>query len=266
MEVRRSAARGRAIPAGAVIAVTAIVVGIAMAPRLWSGDEQSRGHEPAPVADGVDLDGADGWPTSGETPATIDTGERARTTLSYGLNCEAGSGVAPLPYDYAYSDIDLVLADGSQVGLPFDINSVCVPRITRYYRDNSWPTEPPARWDSLVAELTVPESVAAGETLVYLVTLRNTGDQDLDLSPCGGYAQELLLEDMDGTLTSKPVYQRYRLNCDAEPVLPARGERSYVMHLEVPADAPATDEARLTWQLVDTLPDQGGQGYVMIRH
>lgn len=194
-----------------------------------------------------------------ETPATIEAHETTQVTITTGSACTAGAS-----YPYTYRDIDLVLDDGSSVQLGEDLKSACVPEITRFYRDSSPPAEKPARWDGLQAELRLPESVQAGEPLVYEVTLHNTGDEDIDLLPCGGYRQTLTGTDMNGNELWKGVRAEYRLNCDGAPVLPAGASRSYVMELQVPQDAPALDEVHVRWRLLDTSPDQAGQGYVEI--
>jgi len=63
-------------------------------------------------------------PPYGETPATIQQHETARLILSYGLNCAAGQGEAPLPYE-SWTDVALVLADGSTLALGRKITTVC---------------------------------------------------------------------------------------------------------------------------------------------
>lgn len=199
-----------------------------------------------------------------ETPATIEQHESSWTTVISGRNCEAGQGEAPLPNAYGYRDLELRLPDGSSLPLRRDLGSVCQPKTTPYYRDNA-PIEQPVRWESLIAEVTLPPSVRAGETLTYIVTLRNIGTKNVDLTPCAGFSQELAFEDMNGNPLAKPVYERRRLNCDDAPVLQPGSERSYVMNLPVPQTA-IHDEARLTWQLVDTSPDYSGQGFVSVTH
>ncbi|MGH3478594.1 MAG: hypothetical protein ACRDQD_17375, partial [Nocardioidaceae bacterium] len=97
---------------------------------------------------------------------------------------------------------------------------------------------------------------------IYVVTLHNTGGEDLDLSPCGGYRQTLTGTDMNGNELWKGIQAEFRLNCDSAPVLPARASRSYAMQLEIPQDAPALDEVLVQWRLLDTSPDQSAQGYV----
>jgi len=119
------------------------------------------------------------------------------------------------------------------------------------------------RWGWLTASLTAPETVRAGETLVYVVTLANSGDEPLRLDPCGGYRQTLADNSAGEPAPLKGAHLTLRLNCDDDPVIPAGGERAYVMELSVPPDAPELD-ALLLWQLVDTSPDQSGQTYVQI--
>ena len=193
-----------------------------------------------------------------ETPATIEAHETTQIAITTSSACTAGAS-----YPYTYREIELVLSDGSSIELGEDLKSACVPRITRFYRDNT-PVEEPVRWDALQAELTLPAMVRAGESLVYEVTLHNNGDEDIDLLPCGGYRQSLTGADMNGNELWKGIQTEYRLNCGSAPVLPAGASRSYVMELQVPPDAPTLDEALVQWRLLDTSPDQSSQGYVAI--
>ncbi|MGH3330371.1 MAG: hypothetical protein ACRDPJ_03600, partial [Nocardioidaceae bacterium] len=191
-----------------------------------------------------------------ETPATIEVHETTQITITTSSACTAGAS-----YPHTYRDIELVLGDGSSIQLGENLKSACRPTITRFYGDNT-PIEEPARWDGLQTELTLPASVPAGEPLAYVVTLHNTGDEDLDLSPCGGYRQTLTGTDMNGNELWKGIQAEFRLNCDDEPILPAGASRSYAMKLQVPQDAPALDEVLVRWRLLDTSPDQSAQGYV----
>ncbi len=198
-----------------------------------------------------------------ESPATLDGGETAQLTItSDHRNCEEAQGSAPVPTQ-SWTDLTVVLRDGSGLELDRDVSTTCGMSVSRFTRDNS-PIEQPVRWDSLSAEVGLPEQVAAGGLLTYVVTLHNRGQDDVDLAPCGGFSQQLAFQDMNGKDFAKPVIEVYRLNCDTDPMLPAGSTRAYVMQLRVPDTAPAMAEARLTWQLVDTSPDQNAQGFIEV--
>lgn len=196
-----------------------------------------------------------------EIPATLDTGEVARLRItSDSRNCVAAQGQAPIPTQ-RWKALAVVLSDGSQLELGRGASTVCGISVSRFSRDNA-PYEQSVRWDMLSAELMLPGRVKAGEQLTYVVTLHNGGTTDVDLAPCGGFSQTLAFQDMNTNDIAKPVFERYRLNCDSDPSLPAGASRAYVMLLDVPADAPAMLEARLTWQLVDTSPDYDAQAFI----
>jgi hypothetical protein len=198
-----------------------------------------------------------------ESPATLDRGETAQVTISSDhRHCEEAQGSAPL-LTQRWTDLMVVLRDGSGLELDRDVSTTCGMSVSRFTRDNS-PIEQPVRWDSLTAEVSLPERVAVGGLLTYVVTLHNRGQEDVDLAPCGGFSQQLAFQDMNGNDFAKPVSEVYRLNCDSDPTLPAGATRAYVMQLRVPDTAPAMAEARLTWQLVDTSPDHGAQGFVEV--
>jgi len=198
-----------------------------------------------------------------ESPATLDRGETAQLTItSDHRNCEEAQGTAPMATQ-RWIALSVVLPDGSELALNRDDSTTCGMSVSRFTRDNS-PIEQPVRWDSLSAEVTLPEQVGAGGLLTYVVTLHNRGQEEVELAPCGGFSQQLAFQDMNGKDFAKPVSEDYRLNCDSDPTLPAGATRAYVMQLRVPDTAPAMAEARLTWQLVDTSPDQGAQGFVEV--
>ena len=198
-----------------------------------------------------------------ESPATLDRGETAQLTISSNhRSCEEAQGSAPIPTQ-SWTDLAVVLGDASRLGLDRGVSTTCGMSVSRFTRDNS-PIEQPVRWDSLGAEVSLPEQVPAGGLLTYVVTLHNRGQEDVDLAPCGGFSQQLAFQDMNGNDFAKPISETYRLNCDADQTLPAGATRAYVMQLRVPDTAPAMAEARLTWQMIDTSPDQGAQGFVEV--
>jgi hypothetical protein len=109
-------------------------------------------------------------------------------------------------------------------------------------------------WQDLDMSVEVPASATAGDTLRYVVTLANRGDDAIDLRPCGGFTQ-LLTSSTAETLEWHGVGDLRRLNCDDAPTLEAGASRSYEMRLEIPADAPTVAEAQLFWALLDGRTD-----------
>jgi hypothetical protein len=92
------------------------------------------------------------------------------------------------------------------------------------------PSPPP--WADLVGHVEVPSVVVAGETLHYLVTLRNNGDQSVPLDPCPAYVERLW---SGNTLVAEPGYL---LNCAATSAIHPDAITTFEMVLDIPADAP----------------------------
>ncbi len=101
-----------------------------------------------------------------------------------------------------------------------------------------------------------------GETVDYVVVLRNIADVPVDLRPCGGYEQEVM--GVGAGLSAAPVEggaSTSRLNCDAEPILLPAESRRYAMRIVVPS-ALTGDEALFRWGFVDNMPDYDAQLWV----
>ena len=127
---------------------------------------------------------------------------------------------------------------------------------------DGWPSEPPSRWPGLRAHLMLPPTVALGETVDYVVVLRNVSDERVDLRPCGGYRQEVRASGPG--MGPEPVpggKSTFRLNCDADPLLLPSESRRYAMRLVVP-EAITGEEALFTWGFVDNMPDYDAQYWV----
>jgi len=122
-------------------------------------------------------------------------------------------------------------------------------------------TEPPSRWPDLQARLMLPQTVRPGERVDYVVALRNRSASAIDLRPCGGYRQEVMI--VGAGLAAEPVRggeSTFRLNCDGAPILLPAQSRHYSMRLVVPAVATG-DEILFIWGFVDNMPDYGAQGW-----
>jgi hypothetical protein len=208
----------------------------------------------------VEHDAAAPW-QDGETPATIGPEETTLLTITTGLACAAGAGEAPLPYR-SWTDVDLVLVDDTRLPLERDLRTVCDPRVTRFYRQGGYPSEPPSRWPGLQARLVLPDSVHAGQTVDYVVELSNITVDRVDLRPCGGYRQEVQV--VGAGMAAEPVeggLSELRLNCDADPTLAPGEVRRFAMRLVLPDSLPG-EEVLFFWGLVDNLPDHSAQQWV----
>lgn len=129
---------------------------------------------------------------------------------------------------------------------------------------DGWPTEPPSRWPELQARLVLPQAVRPGETVDYVVVLRNQSDHTVDLLPCAGYQQEVQI--VGAGMAAEPVSggeSTFRLNCDGAPILLPAQSRRYAMRLVVPADATG-DEILFTWGFLDNMPDYEAQDWIQL--
>lgn len=208
----------------------------------------------------VHHDAAAPW-QDGETPATVGRYETAMVTITTGVACSAGAGEAPLPYR-SWTDVDLVLTDGTRLPLPRNLRTVCAPRVTRFYRQAWYPTEPPSRWPGLSARLVLPDSVSRGQTVDYVVVLRNITEDPAGLRPCGGYRQEVQV--VGAGMAAEPVEggrTEFRLNCDAHPTLSPGEARRFAMRLVLPDSLPG-NEVLFSWGFVDNMPDYSAQQWV----
>jgi hypothetical protein len=129
---------------------------------------------------------------------------------------------------------------------------------------DGWPAEPPSRWPDVRARLLLPPAVRPGETVDYVVVLRNVSHNLVDLRPCGGYRQQVMA--LGAGMAAVPVKggdSSFRLNCDADPILLPAESRRYAMRVVVPGVVTG-DEALFTWGFVDNMPDYEAQNWVRL--
>jgi len=193
-----------------------------------------------------------------ERPATIDQGEAALLIIETSSSC--GDGTATL----VFKDVQMMLPDGTRVPLNLDLSSSCPIRIGSWYRDNA-PIEEPVRFDQLSAEITDTPTIGS-DFLEYVVTLRNQGDESVDLTPCPGYVQSVRTLDPNSLGASETAAFRgqWRLDCDAHPVLAPGDTVRFAMRLDIPAKLELSGEVMLEWQLLGTSSDYVAQTWVTI--
>jgi hypothetical protein len=102
------------------------------------------------------------------------------------------------------------------------------------------PTPAPGTPGTLEAHIDLPQSVRAGQTLRYTITLHNSTSVPVSLSPCPSYTETL------GYPNNQAV--TFWLNCDQVTAIPPGGQVVYAMQLRVPSDA-ITDVSKFGWQL-----------------
>lgn len=97
----------------------------------------------------------------------------------------------------------------------------------------------------LTARLSAPTTARAGETFAYTVTLHNRSDASYPLTPCPAYEEYLVVAVRGATF----VHENYYLNCDTVQQIPAGGEVTYQMRLQLPAHLGGTGPAKFGWQI-----------------
>jgi hypothetical protein len=136
-----------------------------------------------------------------KSPATLDRGETAQLSISSDhRNCEEAQGGAPIPTQQ-WTELTVVLRDGSELRLNRDDSTTCGMSVSRFTRDNS-PIEQPVRWESLDAEVTLPEQVSAGGLLTYVVTCTTVAKKTWTSLPVAGSRSSWPFR--TGTATTSP--------------------------------------------------------------
>jgi len=101
------------------------------------------------------------------------------------------------------------------------------------------PSPAPGSVQTLTAGLELPQSVARGHELAYVVVLTNSSTADVELSSCPSYTENL------GSLT-----RSYWLNCDSVGQIAAGASYRFEMKLAVPLSAP-TGAYKFSWRIND---------------
>ncbi len=100
------------------------------------------------------------------------------------------------------------------------------------------PIEPETQGVPLGAAIRVPDTLTAGKTAEFTITLTNNSDEPVTFKDCPSY---------DVSLKRAPVLQSYELNCAEAGPIPARGSTEFQMRLDVPQGAEGDDT--LSWAL-----------------
>jgi hypothetical protein len=160
-------------------------------------------------------------------PAILGGKHRVYPMLRIGL--PGGGGV-----DAAAHGFDTVCGVSvSQFGVPADGEPVVDPPLS-----------------PLTAQISAPTTAAAGQILVYTVTLSNPQRTNVSLRPCPAY-DEFVGTGSNNTWVATVLH--YYLNCDASPTIPAGASVTFGMRLSLPANQPE-GMAKFGWDV------QGGGG------
>lgn len=196
-------------------------------------------------ADGTSITLADhpsGDSMLGPGPVNLQPGDHGYMTLSGADFCDAEQQGQ---HDYVTS-LRITMNDGGVVpaDLPERWDIVCGVDATGFGAHVPEPEET-SPLDVLHATLDLPDTLPAGQTLDYSVTLTNTSDHGVALAPCPSYAETIVPTQP----FHLPESKRYFLNCDAMPSIGAGDSVRFAMRVDLPDQ---TGVAKFLWQLQAT--------------
>ncbi|MEV8510906.1 hypothetical protein [Dactylosporangium sp. NPDC051484] len=151
-------------------------------------------------------------------PATVDAGEPARLDFSVGPACRTAIRYRDAEVDIAGRAYPL---EGINLSCPIELGE--------------WYVQPPLLNAFLAVTMQAPATVAAGQPLMYTVTIVNPQNRAMSLEPCPQVRQSL--GDSAGT---------YLLNCTPRR-LPAHSRTTFAMTIAAP-DRPG--KVRLRWMAI----------------
>jgi hypothetical protein len=114
--------------------------------------------------------------------------------------------------------------------------------------------------NQLTVSVKGPASAAAGERIVFRVTLGNPTKNPLALDPCPGYLLERFSQG-DAKNDAVNTSQLYRLNCRPLTSIPAVGSAVFEMVTDVPRAMASRRKLTITWKLVLPHFTQRGNQY-----
>ena len=171
-------------------------------------------------------------------PADLRAGtDRAVVLLGYSTRCPhalpgaSGTTISSHPPRPTLHDLVLTLRHGSALRLGSGDEAAigCVGDTVDVSSAGAAAYEPSYPPIGLTATMTAPSTAVAGQTLNYVVALRNTTDAPFPMSRCVNYAQFFkVLPYVPGD---------HALNCAAGHDIPAGGTESFRMRITVPPDA-----------------------------
>jgi hypothetical protein len=179
--------------------------------------------------------------------ANIATGEAAALNISGADACPAILGGK----HRVYPMLRIGLPGGGGVDAPaHGFDTVCGVSVSQFGvpADGEPVVDPPL--SPLTAQISAPTTAAAGQILMYSVTMTNPQSTDVSLSPCPAY-DEFVGTGSNNTWVATVLH--YYLNCDASPTIPAGASLTYAMRLSLPANQPV-GMAKFGWDV------QGGGG------
>jgi hypothetical protein len=158
-------------------------------------------------------------------------GELGYLTIETDRDCPARYATAnSFPTDN-YSSLSVRLPSGTTLDTPLALDVECGLKAGGLGVDQPPATEPVDPRTDLRPTIASPDSVRAGQTLTYVVTLTNPTGSTISLSHCPGYVEWM------GTDAAGVAKESLGLNCSTIEEIAAGASVRYEMRIAVPADA-----------------------------
>jgi len=184
-------------------------------------------------------------------PANLQPGQSAQVAISTTDMCSAAATGTD-----DYSSVILAIGTSGRVDIALSgdhpLNVICgAVGVSAYGTPQPATDLISSPLDGLTATAAMPATVTAGTTATYTVTLQNTTNQPVALTPCPSYTEFI---SPLGTMPGSGAV-RYYLNCQAISEIPAGGSVTFDVQMPVPA---TTGDAKFGWTLQGTSVSTGG--------
>jgi len=184
-------------------------------------------------------------------PANLQPGQSAQVAIGTTDMCSAAATGTD---DYSAVILGIGTSGDVDVSLPGDhpLNVICgAVGVSGYGVKQTANDQTSSPLNVLTATAAMPDTLTAGTTADYTVTLQNTTGQPVALIPCPSYSEFI---SPLGTVNGSGALQYY-LNCQAISEIPASGSVAFDMRIPVPA---AAGDAKFGWTLQGTSVSTGG--------
>ena len=196
-------------------------------PTSFVGVRADGTQVPLDPGHGTFFDGAGYW------PANLQPGDSAWLTIGTSDGCDALNRPDPKTDPYAGEAVGI--PGGGTIEARASFDAACGVEISELGVP-AQPAPEPDAYPGLKLSIDRPDTARGGTVMHFTVTLTNTTNAGVDLTPCPVYTQ--------GVYTSRAHTASYELNCDEVTSIPAGGAVTWAMQLDVP-DEPGT--AKFGW-------------------
>jgi hypothetical protein len=176
-------------------------------------------------------------PYPDQVPATIEPGEVGE------LSIETYGGCLDGRKQTTYTSVTLVLPDG-EMPLRDSVDTTCGLNMGPWHRLRPVAGAVDEPLAVLRLEIAPPEPVRRGESLHFVVTVANPGDEPVALDPCPNYQTRI----DDAPVKAVGVHE---LHC-AVRAIPGHSSVRFAMELPIPDYTTFTGSATLVWILGDS--------------